>query len=311
VKNSAEKAQDAATEDLLLADSPEEDDEPILEEEAAPARQGLPPGFRMRHDRHYVDELMGVRVPPASRPLPHVTEPVSAPSPAALKERALEPDRALRSAVAAVAERLDAVRQHAHAVRPSMPTSSFDRALQVELDRASRLAHAALVISGEQALSRRDVRAGDIAERAMRAIAPLRRFSGIRFDVSVDDAGYRIAIDPMAVTHAVAGALQAFGDLVDASRDQDEDVPVVHLKVNGVQPRPALMIEIVASGISLSDETFSAFFEPASACHPAGIEGSLLLSAAARIARAHGGRADVQRAADGEIVALFVFPKAH
>ena len=312
MKNSAEKVQDTATEDLLLADSPEEDDDSILEEEEpASARQGLPAGFRMRHDRHYVDELMGARVPSASRVVPHVTEPAPAASAAASKDRTDEADRALHTALAAVSQRLDAVRQHAQGGRPSLAASSFDRALQVELDRASRLAHAALVIAGDLTLSRRDVKASDVADRAMRAIAPLRRFSGIRFDASVEDASYRIAIDPAAATHAVAGALQAFGDLVDASRDLDDDVPVVQLRVKGVQPRPALMIEIVASGVSLSEETLSAFFEPASACHPAGIEGSLLLGAAARIARAHGGRADVERGVDGEIVALFVFPKAH
>lgn len=311
MKNSAERAQDTATDDLLLADSPEEDDDPILEEDAAPARQGLPPGFRMRHDRHYVDELLDVPVPTPSRAVPHVTEPASAASPAVAKDRVQVTDRALRTALAAMAERLDVVRQHAHAGRRSAPASSFDRALQVELDRASRLAHAALVISGELSLSRRDVRAGDIADRAMRAIAPLRRFGGVRFEASVEDPNYRIAIDPVAATHAVGGALQAFGDLVDASGDLDDDASVVQVRVTGVQPRPALMIEIVASGISLSEDTLSAFFEPSTTCHPAGTEGALLLGAAARIARAHGGRADVQRSADGEIVALFVFPKAH
>lgn len=310
MKNSAEKSEVQATDEVLLADSPEEeDDDPILEEDPAPARQGLPPGFRMRHDRHYVDELLGVRVAPSSRPVPHVTEP-AAPSPAVSKEKSDDVDRALRTALAAVTERLDAVRDHAHVGR-STPPSSFDRALQVELDRASRLAHAAVVLSGDVTLSRRDVKAGDIADRAMRAIAPLRRFSGTRFEASVEDPSYRIAIDPIAATRAVAGALQAFGALVDAARDLDDDAPVVLLKVTGVQPRPALMIEVAASGIAMSEDTISAFFEPASACHPAGIEGSLLLNAAARIARAHGGRADVRRGGDGEIVALFVFPKSH
>lgn len=311
MKNSAEKAQDTATEDLLLADSPEEDDDPILEEdEPAPARQGLPAGFRMRHDRHYVDELMGVRVPSTTRAVPHVSEPPAA-SAAASKDRTDQADRTLHTALAAVTQRLESVRQHAQAGRPSPAASSFDRALQVELDRASRLAHAALVIAGDLTLSRRDVKAGDVADRAMRAIAPLRRFGGVRFDASVEDASYRIAIDPIAATCAVAGALQAFSDLVDASRDLDDDAPLVQLRIKGVQPRPALMIEIVASGVSLSEDTLAAFFEPASACHPAGAEGALLLGAAARIARAHGGRADVERGIDGQIVALFVFPKAH
>jgi signal transduction histidine kinase len=308
VKNSADNAQDTATEDLLLADSPEEDDDPILEDEdPAPARQGLPAGFRMRHDRHYVDELMGVRVPPASRAVPHVTEPPAS-SP---KEKTDDADRALHTALAAVSERLDAIRQHARAGRTRNAVSSFDRALEVELDRASALAHAALMIAGDVTLTRRDVKAGDIADRAMRAIAPLRRFGGIRFDASVDDAAYRIAIDPVAATHAVAGALYAFADLVDASRDAEDDAPVVHVRVKGVQPRPALMIEIAAAGVSLTEDTLSAFFEPAAACHPAGAEGALLLSAAARIARAHGGRADVERGGGGEIVVLLVFPKAH
>jgi hypothetical protein len=216
-------------------------------------------------------------------------------------------DRALRIALASVSGRLDAIREHAHTGAPR--SSSFDKALQVELDRASRLAHAALVVAGDVTLSRRDVKAGDVADRVMRAIAPLRRFGGVRFQAAIDDPNYRIAIDPNAIAGAIAGALHAFADLVDASRDLDEDGAIVRLAVKGAEQRPALMIELRASGIAIGEDTLSAFFEPASACHPAGAEGSLLLSAAARVARAHGGRADVRRGDDGEIVALFVLPR--
>jgi hypothetical protein len=309
VKNSAEKAQDPATDELLLADSPEDDDS-ILEDEPAAGRQGLPPGFRMRHDRHYVDELMGVRVASASRAMPLVAEPAQAPAAPVSKDHSGGTDRHLRSALATVAERLDAIRAHAHAVRRSN-ASTFDRAMQLELDRAARLAHAAVVLSGEITLSRRESGAGEIAERAMRAIAPLRRFGGVRFESSVEDDRYRIAIDPAKSAFAIAGALEALASVADGAHEAEDDVPVVHLRVNGVQPRPALMVEIAVPGIALEGDALASFFEPSSAGHPAGSDGSLLLSAAARIARAHGGRADVKHGPDGELVALFVFPKAH
>jgi hypothetical protein len=40
------------------------------------------------------------------------------------------------------------------------------------------------------------------------------------------------------------------------------------------------------------------------------VEGALLLAAAARVARAHGGRAEVKRGPDGDVIALFVLPKS-
>jgi hypothetical protein len=301
VENSAENTQHTATDDLLLDDSPE-DDGPVLEE-PTPARQGLPPGFRMRHDRHYVDELVGRRVTSAPRPIAHTTESAPAPS----RDRPDETTRPLRAALTAVAERLDAVREHAGAMRPSGPLTSFDRALQVEIDRASRLARAAVALAGEVPIARRELSAGEFAERLKNTIGPLRKYSGLRFEVSVEDPGFRIAMDSGAVTHALAGTLHAFSDLLDVSRGAD-DLPVVRIKVHSVDPRPALMVEVSTDGIALSEEAIATLFESAG-CHAAGAEAALLLSAAAKIARAHGGRVDARRGADGGLVTLFVLPK--
>ena len=305
VQNPAENTEETATGDLLLADSPEDDD-PLLDE-PAPARQGLPPGFRMRHDRHYVEELMGMRAP-APRPVPHVAEhaPAAAPAPPSARETTTETARALRTALAAIAERLDTVREHAVSGRRSGTITAFDRAAEVEIDRASRLAHAAVAIGGDLQLSRREIAAGEIANLAKGAIAPLRRFSGIRFDFVVEDSSFRVAVDSTAVTHALAGTFHAFADLLDGSRDGDE-LPVVSIRVHAVEPRPALMIEVSATGIAISEDAIGTFFE-AAACHVAGTDGAVLLSAGAKVARAHGGRAEARRAGDA-IVAVFVFPR--
>lgn len=305
MENPAENAQDTATDDLLLVDSPEDDD-PLLEE-PAPARQGLPPGFRMRHDRHYVDELMGMRAASPTRAVKRVADP---PTPAAAPSRdtASDATRVLRTTIAALAERLDVVREHAAAVRRSGAPTSFDRALQVEIDRASRLAHTAVALGGDLQIARRDVTGGEIAERTRTAIAPLRRCSGVRFDVSVDDPAFRIAVDSAAVTQAIAAALHAFSDLVDGSSDSDE-LPLVRVRIHSAQPRPALMVEISAAGVTATDDAVAELFEASTGCHPAGNEGALLLSGAATVARAHGGRADARRGSDGELIGLLVFPK--
>ena len=249
-----------------------------------------------------------MRVAPAPRPAPNVAEPTPAAAPAASREPADDNQRALRAALSVIVERLDIVRHHAQAAPRRAQSAPFERAQQLELDRASRLAHAAVAVAGETPLARREVTAGDLTNRAMKDVAALRRFSGIRYETSVEDADYRIAIDPAAASQAIAGALDAFSDLVGASQDPDDD-PIVRLKVHAVQPRPALMIEISATGIAVSDDALAAFFEPVPACHPAGAEAALLLNASARVARAHGGRADVRRNGD-EVVALLVFPRS-
>ena len=305
MENPAENAQETATDDLLLADSPEDDD-PLLEE-PAPARQGLPAGFRMRHDRHYVDELMGMRAASTSRTVKRVAEP---PAPAAAPSRETSDDvpRALRAAMAAVAERLDVVREHAAAGRRSSAPSAFDRALQVEIDRASRLAHAGVALGGDLQIARRAITAGELAERTKTVVATLRRLSGVRFDVSVEDPSFRVAVDSAAVSHAIAGALHAFSSLLADATDSDE-LPIVHVRLHSSQSRPALMVEISAAGVTISEDALAGLFDATAGCHAAGSEGAVLLSGAATVARAHGGRADAHRGPDGELVALFVFPK--
>jgi hypothetical protein len=67
------------------------------------------------------------------------------------------------------------------------------------------------------------------------------------------------------------------------------------------------MIEIAATGIQATDDALARFFEPTAGGTDAAA--SILLSAAAKIARAHGGRADARRGADGSIVALLVLPQ--
>ena len=302
--NPAENAQDTTTDDLLLADSPEDDD-PLLEE-PAPARQGLPPGFRMRHDRHYVDELLGVRVAPAVRPARHAADPPAAQTPQT-REASDDAARSLRAALSALAGRLEGIRAHTLTPRRAGHTTAFDLAAQIEIDRTTCLAHAAVAIAGDLQLARRDVTAAQIAERARHACAPLRALGGTRFEISVEEAGLRIAVDPVAVTQAIAGTLHALTDLLDGSRDAD-DLPVIRIRIHIVEPRPALMVEISPIGVAVSDEAIGALFDAGAACHPAGAEGAMLLSAAAKNARAHGGRADARREAAG-VVALLVFPR--
>jgi nitrogen fixation/metabolism regulation signal transduction histidine kinase len=70
-----------------------------------------------------------------------------------------------------------------------------------------------------------------------------------------------------------------------------------------------MLVEISTSGVALGARALDNFFDPASTDHPGGVEPAVLLAAAARIARAHGGRADVRRQGDSGVTVLLVFPR--
>jgi signal transduction histidine kinase len=320
VNNSAENLEEASSNDNVLFEDAETGDDDLLEDEPpARAREGLPPGFRMRHDAHYVDELMGrdskylsdlaarnVNPAPAEEPRP--AQP--APEPAAEAAAPSWP------AIDALADRLEVVSGYATAARrPAAPLIAFQHALQIELSRASRLARAAGYVTSAPILARREITARELLDRALRAIAPLRRFSGVRFDATLDDPAFAIAADPAAVTQALAGTIDALLHFVHATEAADDAADTampsraIEINIQCVKLRPAVLVEISTGGVALGARALENFFDPASTDHPGGVEPAVLLAAAARIARAHGGRADVRRQGDSGVTVLLVFPR--
>jgi ParB-like chromosome segregation protein Spo0J len=190
--------------------------------------------------------------------------------------------------------------------------------LQAELSRAARLARAAAIVLDTPRLRRAEITARRIVERAAAATSLARRVAAVPLDTSIDDPEFRVPADVALVTQALAGSIDvmiSFGEHVRRS-DVDEDLQARHashaigLSVRCVKTRPAVIIELTQSAVSVEPELIGRFFDANSTLHPGGPSAALLLAAAARIVRAHGGRADVRRDGPVGCTMTFVLPQS-
>ena len=365
-------------------------DTEIDREEEAPAprsREGLPPAFRMRHGRHYVEQLMGdaplrtvkeiavaeIEPPPEDpadlqdlaqsirrlgvlEPLlvsPHGTRyrviagmnrlraalslglravpclvhdvdeemlknmreaatqraTTTLPEPIVSEPEAPEPpkDAPLPPAFSEVTAGLKFV----SALMPAITAAGDDRfrwsvltdLAAVELLRARTVASIAEVLATEPSVSRGEMRCGDLVREIVSAVSTEARLRGVRLDVQVPSPDYSISLDPALVTPALIGLLQTVMAMVPGSGAG------VRLQVMGTTVRPALIVQISQEEVDLGNDACSRFFDGDWRQHPAGSMGGLLSAGAARVARLHGGRVDLQPLPMKGCTLTFVIPK--
>jgi hypothetical protein len=172
----------------------------------------------------------------------------------------------------------------------------------IELLRARTVAAAAEVLAGPPALQRVQADCAALLKDVVASLAGEARLRGIGFDLQTPDADYTTTIDPSLVTTALTGFLQSFLSALP---------PGTSLRIHGRATivRPAFIVQVTQESIDLEADVCRQFFDGDWREHPAGGAGALLLAAAARIARLHGGRADVQPLPVRGCIATFVIPK--
>jgi hypothetical protein len=184
-----------------------------------PPREGLPPSFRMRHDKHYVEELMSgptIAQGAAQAPNPRPSVPAAGKPLVDDRRRAAdEPQRPSAAAVELIASRLESI--VAHGAIPRGHAASTDlvgRTVQVELQRVSRLARAVTIRARQIEPMRRSVTAGEIAAAVRSACTRVARLNG------------------HTVTTQVPGGLvvDADGDLLRLA-GREHEPPMIRLEV--------------------------------------------------------------------------------
>ena len=309
-----EPAGDQITEllndNLQLADSDNLDvsDDPDEEAPAARTREGLPPAFRMRHDSHYVDELMTRQ--PERTEIRAAAVPASAPAPT--PAAAPEPSPAL----ALIADRLESIAAHSGPTRPQFAATSFiAQSVQVEFARVTRLARAAATLqTGDQPL-RAELSGREIADTARRTAAPVARLAGMEFDVSIDDPVFTILAEPALVLQGIAGTVDAVVDLLlsDPRRqpalDGRHPAPRISISLQTVKVRPAIIIDVFCPTLFVSNSHADRFFDNVADDYRLAPAAGVLLAAAAHIVRTHGGRAYVKRHSATGATTTYVFPQ--
>lgn len=353
----------------------------VEESAAAPrGREGLPPAFRMRHQRHYVEQLMGDGPIRTVREvgLAEIEPPPDDPADLTELERSIralgviEPLlvnrdgrqyrvitgmrrlRAARSAglrsvpcivLEADSETLARMREAASA-KPAVPAASgaapqpvaemspaalsevnkglaFVSALLpvvdaagtdrlrwavitdlagVELQRARTVAWAAEFLARGAELSCAESGTRELFAPALASLSAEVRLRGAQLDVSLPEPDYHILLDPALVSAGITALLQGTFAMLPAGA-------AVRLQVKGTTVRPALIVQIAQEQMDLTAEGERRFFDPEWRDHPAGASGALLLAGAARVARLHGGRIDVQLLPVKGSTVTFVIPK--
>ena len=180
-------------------------------EERTPQREGLPPDFRMRHDAHYVDELLsrgrGHRVVaiPARENGDERRSPWTDAAPAAPPTRVY----------AEVVESLEAIgtclQLFRDTARPAAERVALDL-IETETARAAWLVQALSVLDEEPPVANGAVELEAVANRVARLLAPGRYRAGAALRIETSAPGLRARGDESLLTLAVAAiatALQA------------------------------------------------------------------------------------------------------
>jgi len=304
---------------LDLTEEPlENPDDAVEDAPIAHAREGLPRSFRMRHDAHYVDELMSRTADSPGRQCDVAPPRTTTTVPPAVSERpdpiAYGDTASAATAwppVALIADRLESIVAHAHASRPQGGTTFIAQSVQIELVRVARLARAAAILQQRAAPVRESLSALEIADGVARGAGPVARMAGMDFDVSVDDRLFEIAVEPEAAIHGIVGTVDAVVELLLANPRRPsaarQSAGRIAISLQSVKVRPALIVDVFCPTLSVTAAQIERFFRNADEDYRSTPAAGVLLAAAAHTVRAHGGRADIKEHAAG-ITITYVYP---
>jgi hypothetical protein len=268
-------------------DRPDEDDDLEIDE-PAPQREGLPPGFRMRHDAHYVEEL--VSRSQAGRVLE--TE-ATLPAPAA-------------KAYAEVGENLDAIGAclllFRDTARPARERIALDL-IEAEVSRAAWLVQALFVLDEDPPVANGSVALDALVQQLARALTPGRYHAGATLEIEVSGPGLRARGDEPLLTVAVAGivmALQATAERVETA--------VVRIRVRE-EAGDRVRVEATQEALRMPASWRARFLDPQWTDRPGGRRIAVALAAAHRIAELHRGTLTMERAEHGGCRLVLSLPR--
>ena len=310
-----EQITEVLNDDLHLSDADTLDgsndiDIDVDADEEPPARrirEGLPPTFRMRHDAHYVDELMS-----------RTAHDTPATAPERVDPRAVETSSVSSAAPALglIADRLEALVAHQSAARPQFTSPSLiAQSVEVEFLRVTRLARAAAILQHGEPPMRVELSAREIVDSATRAASPVARLAGVEFDITVDDPTFEILAEPALVLLGLAGTIDAVVDMLLSDPRRQPALggrlpsQRISMSLQTVRVRPAVIIDVFCPTLFVGATHAARFFDNAAEDYRSAPAAGVLLAAAAHLVRAHGGRADVKRHNASGATITYVFPQ--
>ena len=256
-------------------------DESFIEPRAI--RQGLPPGYRMRHDAHYVDELSSRHRPPEAAS-PALAFPTSIPVTFALRDMSQE--------LEGVASCFNLVAAKARPLRERMGLSLA----RVGVERNMRAFQALRMLLEDPPPEPSPVSLTGIVDQTVKSFDEELRLTGARISVEAPDTSVRVTADARMLSLAVQACVGTLVSLVEASNAAEG----IHISVRSADGLASC--EMRQDAYRLSADQFSRLTDLEWSERPGGIPAGIGLAAAARIAQAHGGGLDARRSDGGGCV---------
>jgi len=286
---------------------PEEDaadvDDDLDGDEPPPQREGLPPGFRMRHDAHYVEDLLArnragrIEAPAAAEA--HVPGNGHA-APAAATVLPLS------KACAEIGQSLDAIAACLRLL-PATPRPTAERIaldlIGAEAARATWLVQALALLDDEPPVAHVAVDLQSVVNQVASALATGWERQGSRLDVEADAAAPGARGDRPLLTVAVAGMVMALQAVTDG-------VPGALITVSLRQDGDRAVVEVAEESVSVPASWRARFFDPAWTDRPGGRRAAIALAAARRVATLHRGALTLSASEHGGCRLLLSVPRA-
>ncbi|HET9468533.1 MAG TPA: hypothetical protein VFO48_08985 [Vicinamibacterales bacterium] len=250
-----------------------------------PVRQGLPSGYRMRHDAHYVDELESRRRP-SDTAAPALAFPTSIPVTFALRDMSQE--------LEGVASCFNLVATRARPLRERMGLSLA----RVGVERNMRAFQALRVLLEDPPPEPSATSLTGIIESTVNSFDEELRLTGVRITVDVPDMPIKVTADARMLMLAVQACVGTLVSLVEASNAADR----IHITLRVADGLASC--EMQQDAYRLSADQFSRLTDLEWSERPGGIPAGIGLAAAARIAQAHGGALDARRTEAGGCVLM-------
>lgn len=281
--------------DIGIEGDGDDDADPDLT--AAPpsrVREGLPPSYRMRAEPHYVEAVLD-RVLTASEPAPAPSVAAATPAPPPVPEpvgAAQATAGTLTVAATALADAFDAIQAALRDVplrgRPLRDRVAIELA-RAEATRGRWLADAAVVLQVEPLPALDEVDLLRLLGQVFEAMGPENRLSGGAAAMPVPTGSCPVFGDERLLTTALGAMFAGVRALIEDRGDARK----VSVTLGPRREAATRTIEVSQTAVRLPASAYPRFFDADWTDHPAGPSGAMLLAAARKIARAHGGGLEV------------------
>ena len=259
--------------------------QPSALDKPRPVRQGLPSGYRMRHDAHYVDELESRRRPTEANG-PALAFPTSIPVTFALRDMSQE--------LEGVASCFSLVAARARPLRERLGLSLA----RVGVERNMRAFQALRMLLEDPPPEPAPTSLTGIIEHTIKGFDEELRLTGMRISLDAPETPIRATADARMLSLALQACVGTLVSLVEASNAADR-IHITARVADGIAS-----CEMRQDAYRLSADQFSRLTDLEWSERPGGIPAGIGLAAAARIAQAHGGGLDARRTEAGGCVLI-------